>query len=148
MRRLATAAFLIVLVAAPAMAAAAEDRRHVRMKDRTDDRPYSDAVMVGKTLYLAGRIGLDPKTQKPPADAATEVRNVLDQIKGVLVQEGMTMDDLVSVQVFCSDVSLYGMFNDIYKGYFTKGYPARAFLGSGPLLFGARFEVQGIAVKR
>ena len=60
----------------------------------------------------------------------------------------MTMDDLVSVQVFCSDVSLYGTFNDVYKGYFTKGFPARAFLGSGPLLFGARFEVQGIAVKR
>ena len=148
MRRLATAAFLIVLMAAATMAAAAEDRRHVRTKDRTDDRPYSDAVMVGKTLYLAGRIGLDAKTQKPPADAATEVRNVLDQIKGVLAQEGMTMDDLVSVQVFCSDVSLYGTFNDVYKGYFTKGFPARAFLGSGPLLFGARFEVQGIAVKR
>jgi len=148
MRRLATAAFLIVLMAAAMMAAAAEDRRHVRTKDRTDDRPYSDAVMIGKTLYLAGRIGLDAKTQKPPADAATEVRNVLDQIKGVLAQEGMAMDDLVSVQVFCSDVSLYGTFNDVYKGYFTKGFPARAFLGSGPLLFGARFEVQGIAVKR
>jgi reactive intermediate/imine deaminase len=139
---------LIVLMAGPVMAAAPEDRRHVRMKDRTDDRPYSDAVIVGKTVYLAGRIGLDPKTQKPPADAATEARNVLDQIKAVLAQEGMTMDDLVSVQVFCSDVSLYGGFNDIYKGYFTAGFPARAFIGSGPLLFGARFEVQGIAVKR
>jgi enamine deaminase RidA (YjgF/YER057c/UK114 family) len=58
------------------------------------------------------------------------------------------MDDLVSVQVFCSDVSLYAGFNDIYKGYFTKGYPARAFIGSGALLSGGRFEVQGIAVKR
>jgi len=60
----------------------------------------------------------------------------------------MTMDDLVSVQVFCSDVALFGAFNDVYRGYFTKGFPARAFLGSGPLLSGARFEVQGIAVKR
>jgi 2-iminobutanoate/2-iminopropanoate deaminase len=148
MRSFTARACVIVLMAGPAIAAAAEERRAVRMKDRTDDRPYSDAVMAGNTLYLAGRIGLDPKTQKPPADAATEARNVLDQIKALLAQEGMTMDDLVSVQVFCSDVSLYSGFNDIYKGYFTKGYPARAFIGAGPLLFGARFEVQGIAVKR
>ncbi len=129
-------------------AAPPEDRRRIRLKDRTDDRPYSDAVLVGQTLYLAGRIGLDPATNKPPADAAAEARNVMDQIKGVLAQEGMTMDDLVSVQVFCSDVALFGAFNDVYRGYFTKGFPARAFLGSGPLLSGARFEVQGIAVKR
>jgi 2-iminobutanoate/2-iminopropanoate deaminase len=147
MKSFAGRACLIVLIAGPAIAGA-EERRLVRMKDRTDDRPFSDGVMVGNTLYLAGRIGLDPKTQKPPGDAATEAHNVLDQIKALLAQEGMTMDDLVSIQVFCSDVSLYAGFNDIYKGYFTKGYPARAFIGSGPLLLGARFEVQGIAVKR
>ena len=60
----------------------------------------------------------------------------------------MWVDDLVSVQVFCSDVSHYDSFNRVYRTYFTKEFPARAFLGSGPLLFGARFEVQGIAVKR
>ena len=60
----------------------------------------------------------------------------------------MTMDDLVSVQFFCSDVSHYVAFNEVYKTYFKKEYPARAFIGSGKLLFDARFEVQGIAVKR
>jgi reactive intermediate/imine deaminase len=140
----------MLLVAASTAAATAQERRHVRLssRDANDDRPFSDAVRVGNTLYLAGRIGLDAKTGKPPADAAAEVRMVLDQIKAVLAQESMTMDDLVTVQVFCPDLSLYGTFNDIYKGYFTKGYPARAFIGSGPLLAGGRFEVQGIAVKR
>jgi 2-iminobutanoate/2-iminopropanoate deaminase len=147
---LSTRACLAGVLAASVVSAAAEERRHVRMssRDPKDERPFSDAVRVGNTLYLAGRIGLDAKTQKPPADAATEVRNVLDQIKGVLAQEGMTMDDVVTVQVFCPDLSLYGTFNDIYKGYFTKGFPARAFIGSGPLLAGGRFEVQAIAVKR
>jgi reactive intermediate/imine deaminase len=140
----------MLLVTTSAVSAFAEERRHVRLsaRDAKDDRPFSDAVRVGNTLYLAGRIGLDRTTGKPPADAAAEVRNVLNEIKAVLAQEGMTMDDLVTVQVFCPDVSLYGTFNDIYKGYFTKGYPARAFIGSGPLLAGGRFEVQGIAVKR
>jgi len=54
----------------------------------------------------------------------------------------------VSVQVFCSDVSHYDAFNRVYRTYFKKEFPARAFLGSGTLLFGARFEVQGIAVRR
>ena len=133
----------------PRDADVAEERRHVRLasRDAKDVRPFSDAVRVGNTLYLAGRIGLEA-SGKPPADAAAEVRLVMDQIKAVLAQEGMTMDDLVTVQVFCTDLSLYGTFNDIYKGYFTKGYPARAFIGSGPLLAGGRFEVQGVAVKR
>jgi enamine deaminase RidA (YjgF/YER057c/UK114 family) len=60
----------------------------------------------------------------------------------------MTMDDIVSIQVFCSDVAHYQAFNDVYRTFFTIEYPARAFIGAGTLLFDARFEVQGIAVKR
>ena len=150
MRSFAAKAFLVVLVGASAVAATAEERRHVRLRgrDAKDVRPFSDAVRVGQTLYLAGRIGLDPATQKPPADVATEVRNVMDEIKSLLAQEGMTMDDLVTVQVFCTDLSLYGAFNDVYRTYFTKGFPARAFIGSGSLLAGGRFEVQGTAIKQ
>ena len=146
--RMTTAACLTLLIAL-GVGASAEERRHVRLKSReaTDTRPFDDAVRVGNTLYLAGRIGLDPATSKPPADVAAEVHNVMDQIKSVLAQEGMTMDDLVTVQVFCTDLSLYGTFNDVYRTYFTKGFPARAFLGTGSLLSGGRFEVQGIAVK-
>jgi len=150
MRCFAAKAFLVVMVGASAVAATAEERRHVRLRSRDakDVRPFSDAVRVGQTLYLAGRIGLEPATQKPPADAAAEVRLVMDQIKEVLAQEGMTMDDVVTVQVFCPDLGLYATFNDIYRTYFTKGFPARAFIGSGPLLAGGRFEVQAIAVKQ
>ena len=49
---------------------------------------------------------------------------------------------------FTSDVALYDTWNGVYRGYFTKEFPARAFIGSGKLLFGAHFEIQGIAVKR
>jgi len=83
-----------------------------------------------------------------PASAETEATNVLNNIQKTLAEAGMTMDDLVTVQVFCSDVSNYDAFNKVYRGFFKQEFPARAFLGSGKLLFGARFEVQGIAVKR
>jgi len=110
--------------------------------------PFCDAVLVdGKTLYLSGRIGLIPGTTKVPDTAEEEARLVLDEIKRVLAMAGMTMDHLVSLQIFCSDVSLFDQFNAVYRTYFTGKLPTRAFLGSGTLLFGARFELQGIAVK-
>lgn len=112
-----------------------------------NDPPFSGSVKVGDTLYISGQIGLGPD-RKPPAEVADEAKLVLEAVRNQLVKAGMTMDDLVSVQVFCSDVRHYDAFNAVYRTYFTKEFPARAFLGSGTLLFGARFEVMGVAVKR
>jgi 2-iminobutanoate/2-iminopropanoate deaminase len=109
--------------------------------------PFSAGVLVGNTLYLSGKIGLTPD-RRVPATPEEEARIVLDDVRSTLQKAGMTMDDLVSVQVFCSDLSHYNAFNRVYRGYFAKEFPARAFIGSGPLLFNARFEVQAIAVKR
>jgi enamine deaminase RidA (YjgF/YER057c/UK114 family) len=58
------------------------------------------------------------------------------------------MDDLVSVTVYCSDVSLFDTWNKVYPTYFGKDLPARAFIGSGQLLLGAHFEMTGIAVRK
>jgi len=80
--------------------------------------PFSDAVRVGDTLYVAGHLGLDPKTGNAAADP-----------------------------VYCTDLALYDTFNKAYTGYFHGTLPARAFLGVAKLVRGARFEVQGTAVK-
>ena len=58
------------------------------------------------------------------------------------------MDDVVSMQIFCTDLKLYNTFNGIYRTYFHSDYPARAFLGAANLLRGGRYEVMGIAMKR
>ena len=110
--------------------------------------PFSSGVLVGDTYYVSGHIGLDPATKRPPADAEQEARLMLDGFRGTLGRANLAMDDLAYVQIFCADVSLFEKFNAIYRGYFSGEFPTRAFLGSGPLLFGARFEIQGIAVKR
>jgi len=125
-----------------------ESSGHIVLPTRKDTLPYSDAVRVGNTLYLAGRIGVDPETGKPPPELEKEIHLLLDGVKTTLAAANMTMDDLVSVQVFCPDLSLYEKFNEIYRTYFIKNFPARAFIGSGPLLRGGRFEMQGIAVRR
>lgn len=146
-------ALLCMLAAAPILAQTApqdgsqSQRRYINLP-KPVQAPFSDGVLVGNTLYIAGRLGLDAKTGKPPDDVDQEARIVLDGIKSVLTEAGMTMDDLVFVQVFCPDVSLYPKFNEVYKAYFGKDYPARAFVGSGPLVRGVHFEINGIAVKR
>ena len=109
--------------------------------------PFSTGVLVENTFYLCGHIGLDPATKKVPGNVETEIRLMMDGMRDTLAKVEMTMQDLVSVQIFCSDLSLFAQFNEIYRTYFTEPFPARAFIGSGPLLFGARFEIQGIAVK-
>lgn len=140
---------LLFVAALPDAVVAQGARRYIDPRTVADTAagPFSGGVLVGNTFYLAGKIGLTAD-RKVPASAAEEARLVLNDVKATLEKVGMSMDDLVSVQVFCSDVSHYDAFNRVYRTYFRKEFPARAFLGSGTLLFGARFEVQGIAVKR
>ncbi len=123
-------------------------RRHIQRAGNTGNLPFSDAVLAGNTLYLAGRLGVDETTGRIPDDLEQEIRNIMESMKSTLGEAGMSMDELASVQVFCPDLTLYGKFNAVYRSYFQKDFPARAFIGSGPLLRGAHFEVQGIAVKR
>ena len=145
-RLLALGAVAIVL-ASNAASQTTQSRRYLNLPGRTVQAPFSDAVLVGNTLYFAGRIGLDPKTGQAPADLEQEIHLLLDGMKTTLESAGMTMDHLVMVQVFCPDLSLYDRFNKIYSSYFKGSFPARAFIGSGPLLRGGHFEATAIAVK-
>lgn len=120
-------------------------KRYINLPGRRGNLPFSDAVLAGDSLYISGRIGFRPGTTEVPQDPAEEARYLLDGIRAVLESAQMTMNDLVYVQIFCPDVSLFETFNAIYRQYFGGEMPARAFLGSGPLLFGARFEMMAIA---
>jgi enamine deaminase RidA (YjgF/YER057c/UK114 family) len=125
----------------------AESRSYINLPDRPAGLPFSDAVLVGNTLYISGRIGLDPVTGEVPASIDSEIELLFDSFQAVLREAGMTMDDLVWVQVYCPDISLWQQFNSAYVRLFSREFPARAFLGSGTLLLKGRFEMLGIAVK-
>jgi 2-iminobutanoate/2-iminopropanoate deaminase len=142
-------AFFLLLLSVSSWAADS-DRKHVVL-DQSATRsafPFSDAVVVGNTLYLAGTVGFDPKTGKPPASTEEEARLAMDGVKQLLESQGMVMDDLVSVQVFCTDFTLYDKFNSVYRTYFHEQFPARAFLGVASLIRGTHFEIMGIGIKR
>jgi 2-iminobutanoate/2-iminopropanoate deaminase len=122
-------------------------RRVINLPDRSPQAAFSNAILVGDTLYISGNIGLDPKTQKAPDKIEDEIKNLLDSYKTLLTAAGFTMDDLVYVQVASTDLSLYDKFNTAYKSYFTKDLPAREFIGVASLLRGGHFEMQAIAVR-
>jgi len=137
--------FFVVCVAANAA-----DRKYINNSRPADAKtlPFSDGVLVGGTLYVAGHIGLDVKTGQPPASAEEEAKLVMDEIKQTVESAGMTMDDVVNVQIYCTDLSLYDTFNNVYKTYFHGDFPARAFVGTNKLLRNGRYEVTAIAVKK
>lgn len=143
------AALGVILVLATAAAPPeGSETRHLNLPGGSNGLPYSHVVEAGDTVYLSGGIGFDPETGEVPDDVNREIAIMLDGMKAKLELAGLTMDDLVSVQVFCSDLSLYGKFNDAYRGYFKEKFPARAFIGTGPLLRGGHFEIQGVARRR
>jgi 2-iminobutanoate/2-iminopropanoate deaminase len=126
----------------------AEKRRTIDLPNRPAGLPFSDGVLVGDTLYISGRIGLDPATGEAPESIDAELELLFDGFQEVLREAGMAMDDLVWVQVYSPDISLWQQFNARYVKLFSREFPARAFLGSGTLLLKGRFEMMGIAVKR
>jgi 2-iminobutanoate/2-iminopropanoate deaminase len=109
--------------------------------------PFSAAVQAGDTLYISGSTDTDPATGKPFTDPRAGAKSLLDGLTRTLARAGMTMEDLVWVQVFATDLGNYAAFNEVYRTYFKGPLPARAFLGAGSLLNGANFEIMGVAVK-
>jgi 2-iminobutanoate/2-iminopropanoate deaminase len=140
-----------LLLACALQATAADTERkfvNVETSRAPTPRPISDAVLVGDTLYISGQLSIDPQTNQVPADPQSEAKLVMERFKRTVEAAGLTMDDVVSIQVFCTDLTLFDTFNGVYRTYFKQGFPARAFLGAGSLLRGAHFEVLGVAVRR
>jgi len=110
--------------------------------------PYSQAIKVGKTLYLSGQIAIDPKTKQLIASASIEdqTRQVLENLKAVLVADGLSMENVVSATVFLKDLNEFGKMNEVYGTFFKSEPPARATVEVARLPRDAKIEISVIAV--
>lgn len=106
--------------------------------------PFSDARRIGDTLYVSGQIGIN-EDLIPPEELEDEAHLLMQKLQRVLEKHGTSMDRVIMITIFTPDVGTFEAFNSVYVTYFDGVLPARAFLGSGPLLFGARFELTAIA---
>jgi len=91
--------------------------------------PFSTAILADGTLYISGLIGQDLKTKDVPADFEAEVKQVLDNIGIVLKAAGMSYKDVVAVQVYLTDMDLFGKMNGVYTKVFTDPRPSRTTVG-------------------
>ena len=110
--------------------------------------PYVQAVAVGDTLYLSGQIALDPKTgEMIEGDIRAQTRQVLENLRAVLAEQGMTLDDAVSAQLFMTDLAEFQVMNEVYAEFFQTP-PARTTVEVQGLPRGALIAINLIAVRQ
>ena len=105
----------------------------IQPKEFPPGGPFNPAVLVDGTLYVSGQIGRDLKTQKVPDDFEAEVRQALDNIGIILREAKMNYSDVVAVQVYLTDMSLFQKMNAVYITYFKTDRPSRTTLGISKL---------------
>jgi len=108
---------------------------------------YSQAVKVGSTVYLSGQIPLDPKTMAMNnASIEDEIHQVFKNLTAVATASGGTLNSLVKLNIFLTDLGHFAKVNEIMGQYFHQPYPARAAIGVASLPRGSRIEADGILV--
>nr|XP_012624674.2 ribonuclease UK114 [Microcebus murinus] len=110
--------------------------------------PYSQAVLVDKTVYISGQIGMDPSSgQLASGGVEEEAKQALKNIGEILKAAGCDFTNVVKTTVLLADINDFNTVNDIYKQYFKSNYPARAAYQVAALPKGGRIEIEAVAVR-
>jgi 2-iminobutanoate/2-iminopropanoate deaminase len=114
----------------------------------TKGMPFSDGVVAGNTLYVAGQQGPDSHGKVTGTDITVQTTNAIAAVKRVVEKAGFQMTDIVSVTVYVTDVSEVAKMNDVYKKLMPDPKPARATVQVAALIDGAKIEMSAIAVRQ
>jgi 2-iminobutanoate/2-iminopropanoate deaminase len=110
--------------------------------------PFSDAIVAGNTLYVAGQEGTDDSGKLAAGGIGPETTATLENIQKVLKAAGFELKDVVSVTVYLADIHDFGDMNKVYKSVMPDPKPARATIQAAALVHNARIEISAIAVKQ
>lgn len=125
----------------------AADKVPVRPAGASTAGPYTPGILAGTTLYVAGQVGRDPKTNQYPPEFEAEVKQTLENVQVILKQAGYTLADAVAVQVYMTDMELFDRMNKVYMSYLPEPRPARTTVGVAKLVGPARIEITVTAWK-
>ena len=109
--------------------------------------PYSQAIVVGNTLYVSGQIPLNPATGELVKEIGAAAQQVLENLQAILTEAGYSMADVVKTVVYLADIDNFAKVNEIYAKYFREPYPARSCVAVKDLPKGALLEIECIAAK-
>ena len=107
--------------------------------------PYSQAVVCNGMAYLSGQLGIDPATGIIPENFAAQARLALQNLKAIVEASGSSLERVVSVDVYLTEMTSFGAFNEIYAEFFPQHRPARAAIGVAALPREAQVEVRCVA---
>lgn len=146
--RIVVALFVLVLFSmVGTLAGFAEERRVVKLEG-TANLPFSDGVIAGDTLYVAGQEGIDANGKLAPGGIGAESKAALARIEQIVRSAGFDLKDVVSVTVFLADIRDFPDMNNAYKAVMPDPKPARATVQVAGLVNNARIEISAIAVRR
>ena len=110
--------------------------------------PYSQAVLVNDTLYIAGQVCIDPKTgMLKNKDVQEETRQIMQNLKAILEAAKMSFSNVVKTSIFLTDMNTFAAVNEVYGKYFEKDFPARETVQVAALPKSVNVEISMIAVK-
>ncbi len=105
---------------------------------------YSQAVRVDHTVFLSGQIGLDPDTMQMVEGIEDQIHRVFQNLRAVADAAGGSLNDVVKLNIFLTDLANFAKVNEIMATYFHQPYPARAAVGVASLPRGALVEADGV----
>jgi 2-iminobutanoate/2-iminopropanoate deaminase len=147
MQRVALCLALALTTAAAWRHSGAQERKAINLAPARG-LPFSDGVVVGNTLYIAGQEGTDEASKLAPGGIGPETKAALDNIAKVLKAAGFELKDVVSVTVYLADIHEFPEMNKVYKSVLPDPKPARATIQAAALVNDARIEIAAIAVKQ
>lgn len=110
--------------------------------------PYSQAVEINNVIYLSGQLPIDPTTGEfVPGGVKEQTAQAFVNIKAILSEAGLTMDNIVKTTVFLSDMSLFGDMNEVYAKQFNGTFPARSAFAVKTLPKNSLVEIEVIAAR-
>ncbi len=110
--------------------------------------PYSQGIEGNGTIYVSGQLPIDPKTGAFAGDdIKSQTKQSLENVKAILAEAGLTLDDVVKTTVLLEDIADFGAMNEVYSTYFTGVCPARSAFQVVALPKGAKVEIEAVAVK-
>ncbi|MDR1657982.1 MAG: RidA family protein [Deltaproteobacteria bacterium] len=107
--------------------------------------PYSQAIINNQTVYVSGQLPIDPASDQMPGAAADQARQSLTNIRHILESVGSSMDKVLRVGIFMTDLADFQAVNEIYAGFFSGNYPARSTVQVAALPKGAKIEIEAVA---
>ena len=109
--------------------------------------PYSQAVKAGNLMFISGQIPLDPKTGDLVSESIEDqAKQVLDNVKSICEASGNSLDDIVKISIFLTDLNNFSVVNDVMKEYFSEPYPARATVEVSGLPLGVNVAIEAIVL--